>query len=140
MKEIEAERIRGDTVYRQQAIDEINKYWMDLSLRHKKISKGEFAVFFDCREIIEQLPPAQPEPICVAKVTLTDEQVKEAVEKAKCEILTVLSAEPERKVGQWTDNNACPFCGCLPWFERDIHTLSFCPNCGADLRGKKNDS
>ena len=46
-------------------------------------------------------------------------------------------AQPERKKGQWTDNNACPFCGCLPWFERDIHTLSFCPNCGADLRGKK---
>jgi hypothetical protein len=37
----------------------------------------------------------EPERICVAKVTLTDEQVKEAVEKAKCEVLTVLSAEPE---------------------------------------------
>ena len=44
------------------------------------------------------------------------------------------SAQPERKKGQWTDNNACPFCGFQPWYERDIHTLSFCPNCGADLR------
>lgn len=42
--------------------------------------------------------------------------------------------EPERKKGRWTDNNACPFCGFQPWYERDIHTLSFCPNCGADMR------
>ena len=46
-------------------------------------------------------------------------------------------AQPERKKGKWTDNNACPFCGFQPWYERDIHTLSFCPSCGADLRGGK---
>ncbi|MCR4671971.1 MAG: hypothetical protein K5637_01875 [Lachnospiraceae bacterium] len=39
----------------------------------------------------------------------------------------------ERKTGRWTDNNACPFCGFQPWYERDIHTLSFCPNCGAKM-------
>ena len=38
----------------------------------------------------------QPVPICAAKVTLTDEQVKEAFEKAKCEILAALpSAQSE---------------------------------------------
>ena len=44
------------------------------------------------------------------------------------------SAQTERKKGKWTDNNACPFCGFQPWYERDIHTLSYCPNCGADMR------
>ena len=44
------------------------------------------------------------------------------------------TAKPERKRGRWSGNNACPFCGFQPWFERDIHTLSFCPNCGADMR------
>ena len=44
------------------------------------------------------------------------------------------SAQPVRLKGQWTDNNACPFCGFQPWYERDIHTLSYCPNCGADMR------
>ena len=44
------------------------------------------------------------------------------------------SAEPERKKGKWTNENACEFCGFQPWYERDIHTLSFCPNCGADMR------
>ena len=43
-------------------------------------------------------------------------------------------AQPERKKGKWTKENACEFCGFQPWFERDIHTLSFCPNCGADMR------
>lgn len=41
---------------------------------------------------INELPSAQPEIKCIAKVTLTDEQVKEAIEKAKCEIL---AAQPE---------------------------------------------
>ena len=41
----------------------------------------------------------------------------------------------ERKAGRWTSENACEFCGFQPWYENDIHTLSFCPNCGADMRG-----
>ena len=45
------------------------------------------------------------------------------------------SAQPERKKGTWTNDASCPFCGFQPWYERDIHTLSFCPNCGADMRG-----
>ena len=47
------------------------------------------------------------------------------------------SAQPERKVGKWTEDNACEFCGFKPWYERDIHTLSYCPNCGADMRGEQ---
>lgn len=42
--------------------------------------------------------------------------------------------EPERKKGKWTKDCACEICGFKPWYERDIHTLSFCPNCGADMR------
>lgn len=44
------------------------------------------------------------------------------------------SAQPERKKGKWTKDCACEICGFKPWYERDIHTLSFCPNCGADMR------
>ena len=45
---------------------------------------------------------------------------------------TNYSAE-ELRTGKWTKENACEFCGFQPWFERDIHTLSFCPNCGAQV-------
>lgn len=43
----------------------------------------------------------------------------------------------ERKTGEWTSEEACEFCGFQPWYENDIHTLSFCPNCGADMRGER---
>ena len=63
------------------------------------------------------------------------------VMKAEClaEIDDAPTIEPERKKGEWTKDNSCPFCGFLPWYERDIHTLSFCPNCGADMRGEHED-
>lgn len=44
--------------------------------------------------------------------------------------------EPQKIKGKWTDDNACPFCEYQPLYERDIHTLSYCPNCGADMRGE----
>ena len=47
-------------------------------------------------------------------------------------------AQSERPKGEWTKDGACQFCGFQPWYERDIHTLSFCPNCGADMRGEKD--
>ena len=42
--------------------------------------------------------------------------------------------EPERKNGKWTGDNACPFCGFHLWL------LSFCPNCGADMREGETDA
>jgi rRNA maturation protein Nop10 len=45
--------------------------------------------------------------------------------------------EQERKHGEWTKEEHCPFCDFAPWYEKDIHTLSYCPNCGADLRAER---
>lgn len=61
------------------------------------------------------------------------------LEDLECVYQIMDGAQPERKSGAWTDNNACPFCGFRPWYEADIHTLSFCPNCGADMGGENND-
>jgi len=56
-----------------------------------------------------------------------------------CELIDDAPTIEERKKGRWTDDNACPFCGFHPWYERDIHTLSYCPNCGADMRGEQDE-
>lgn len=47
----------------------------------------------DVYGLIEILPSVQPKQVCVATVTLTDEQVKEVVEKAKNAVISVI--EPE---------------------------------------------
>lgn len=35
--------------------------------------------------------------------------------------------------GRWGKKNECSECGCQPWFERDIRSLHYCPNCGARM-------
>ena len=75
---------------------------------------------------------AQLEVKCIAKVTLTDEQVKEAFEKAKDAILT---AQPERKKGKWIRKHNiygvvyCSECD----YELHTNNTNFCPNCGAKM-------
>jgi hypothetical protein len=59
-------------------------------------------------------------------------------EDACCAIENAPTIE-ERKKGKWTNDSACEFCGFQPWYERDIHTLNYCPNCGADMRGGQDE-
>lgn len=130
----------SDLISRQAAIDaliaEINEkpetYW-DNGLN-----------MYDVESVLKGLPPAKPEKICVANITLTDEQVQEAIEKAKRGILV---AQPERKRGKWIVYKApdkqhcglvkCPFCGEDMIAEADEY--NFCPNCGADMRGDSDE-
>lgn len=125
----------GDMISRQAAIDECYPVTVD----------GEVYEVVQV-ETLMGLPSVQPEPMCVAKVTLTDEQVKEAFEKAKCEILAVLDAQP-RPRGEWQITDAYPHnvhCSvCHKRFAQTHWTVwedgtlprNFCPNCGADMRG-----
>ena len=79
-------------------------------------------------ERIKPLPSAQPD-----LSEYSDKLWRNAYERGKRD------AQPERKRGEWTNDNSCQFCRFQPWFEKDIHTLSFCPNCGADMRGECNE-
>lgn len=85
----------NDLISRQAAIDalrECQTYLFDEQDPDKKISlkSAEYA--------IEDLPSAQPEKVCIANITLSEEQLREAVEKAKNEVVRVLSsAQPEQR-------------------------------------------
>ena len=73
----------------------------------------------------------------IAQFDIWDDQDELFVQSIRTEIENAQTIEPERKKGEWTKDNACQFCGYQPWYERDIHTLNFCPNCGADMRGEQ---
>ena len=70
--------------------------------------------------LIEILPSVQPERVCVATVTLTDEQVKEVAEKAKNAVISVIEPEthwipcserlPYAEYGE--SDNVLATCGC----------------------------
>lgn len=65
---------------------------------------------------------------------LTSSRIKKAVENLS-------SVQPKPKTGYW-DKTGCSYrcseCMVMPVF-KDIRTLKYCPNCGADMRGSKNE-
>jgi len=81
----------GDTISRQAAIDAVRKCRViEVTPAYILIDKGEAV------SELAMLPSAQSKTVCVAKVTLSDEQIQEAVEKVKNEVVQVLpSAQPE---------------------------------------------
>jgi len=143
--QLTAKGTTSDLISRQAAIDivvfECGK-WTGLA---KEISKQ-----------LKQLPSAQPE--------LTDDQAiahlqssgwmqrhdKEMYESGLKEQLAddsdsydslLPSAQPERQSGEWIYNSPvtmkCDQCG-LVIKDWDWHRFKICPNCGADMRGKKD--
>jgi hypothetical protein len=104
-------------------------------------------------DVVEQLPSAQPERLTdddfetirihlnAYKEKLCNQQRWEEADEYQRIIdrfMAFASAQPERKTGEWTEDNSCSICGFQPWYEGNIHTLSFCPNCGADMRGEND--
>ena len=80
------------------------------------------------------------------KPTLEFESGKKVIEHLK----QMPSAQLERKKGKWitTDDGwdgeyfVCSVCGC-PWTliegNPEDNGMNFCPNCGADMRGKQDE-
>ena len=81
----------------------------------------------DLREILN-------DPNCPLFVSVTVHQILESIPAADVRPVVY---------GEWDSNDCCTNCGeeaDYNW-ERGIHFYSnFCPNCGADLRGRNNDN
>ena len=124
----------------EQALTEIKDMLEYAQLSQKGTTKDATSDTISRQAAIDALAKQMPTPYTPDGSHPADEGIFQVQEVyADCiETLELLpSAQPERKVGKWTEDNACEFCGFKPWYERDIHTLSYCPNCGADMRGKK---
>jgi hypothetical protein len=75
----------GDCISRRAALDAITDELMPST---------PLSAVIRVKNRLKELPSAQPEQVCVANVTLTDEQVKEVVEKAKNAVISVIELEP----------------------------------------------
>ena len=134
-----------DLISRQAAIDAIGKASDELYENIKKgatfLQRQWFDGMAQAQSILENLPSAQPEPCedCVSRQAAIDAALSAFSRGllASPDIRKLPSVQPERKHGEWTKEAHCPFCDFAPWYEKDIHTLSYCPNCGADLRAER---
>ena len=146
--------MQKDIIYKQAAVELAMKYCPDDDGAVQ--CDGDIRGFLDELENLPSAQPevlvhgegeliAQPEQICVATVTLTDEQVKEVIKKTKNAVISAI--EPEPHEGHWIGGDGsyiCSECGGNPMdfidtmgisFDAYIETpMKFCPHCGADMR------
>lgn len=85
----------NDTISRQEAINLITDAEDIMT----------FTAIGILRSRIRKLPSAEPKKVCIARINLSEEQVREAVERTKNEIVQMLpSAQPDNQI------NLCDSC------------------------------
>ena len=122
-----------DTIYRQAAIDALGErpmVWAESDYELGARNQYDADVL-----ALETVPPAQPD-----LSAYSDKLWRAAYERGKKE------AEAERKRGKWINVNEgrwnvlevlkCSVCGEID--NRMCRTDSYCPNCGADMRGRED--
>lgn len=125
----------SDMISRQAAIDAFEKFIHELGIEDEPYNYGEMAL--SAKNVLSVIPQPKYEDIAKAfqfGLAFGFGEKYDEMDRVIDEIKKVIIPQPERKKGAWTNDASCPFCLFQPWYERDIHTLSFCPNCGADMR------
>jgi rubrerythrin len=136
-----------DLISRTAAIDALRTCYDTEAITYT--NENEYISYDQALSEIEGLPPAEPKKICIAKITLSEKQIREAIEKTKNEIIQVLSsAQSKRKTGEWKKIGhwgrcyRCDQCGNILDFDgvnAGRGDANFCPNCGADIRGEQDE-
>jgi hypothetical protein len=103
------------------------------------------------KQLLEALPSAEPEKVvCIANITLSEEQLREMVEKVKNEIVQVFPSAEQRKTGRWQVLDECSnegiYCSIChkKVFKLDLSNtmkwknFKFCPNCGAKMENARH--
>lgn len=97
--------------------------------------------------IVEDMPPGEIE-FPIIKINVSKEEIQKLLEELQKPHKVLVLPEPEvefvRPSGEWSDLSTdgrhtgwifCTACGQEPPNESNLRT-DFCPNCGADMRGK----
>ena len=123
----------GDTISRQEAIDIVR----DIDTKRE---------VYDALDELRRLPSAEQEPPTEIQDILTylDEKLHPIVSPENWNVyselhdmISKLFTKPERKKGKWIDGNHRQTCSvCL---YRGMRSWSFCPSCGADMRGEEDE-
>ena len=94
--------LMSDLIDRQAAIDALDECFKKV-VRARNMSayeydsayaQGEIDAYVAAIDAVKALLAVPPERVCVATVTLTDEQLKEVAEKAKNAVISVIESEP----------------------------------------------
>ena len=86
-------------------------------------------------EVIRNAPTIEPKAKVIAQVTFDEEKMREIVKEAVERFKEEYEIEPKR--GKWVDDE---FVGQYRCSECDYYAIDeydFCPNCGADMRERK---
>jgi len=97
----------------------------------ENITKQTDCICAEHRTVIPTLEKARKKMQKAKLIKLARQHIAEALE------LIDIAETMEEKRGYWYDKGSmscrCSNCGC-----KSTSEYSFCPNCGADMRGKKN--
>ena len=104
-------------------------------------------------DAIDEAPTIEPKAKVIAQVTFDEEKMREIVKEAVERFKEEYEIEPKR--GEWIETEytgniygiyrcqyKCSCCGYVPMYRGEpivptTETLIFCPNCGADMRERK---
>ena len=127
----------SDLIERQSLIDVLEKEMDACNMPDEKPVRFGLRL---ARNFVQDMPSVVPKSHVIANVTFDEEKLKEICANALQEIKSF--AQPERKMGKWVYNSPvtmkCNQCG-LVIKDWDWHRFKYCPNCGADMRGKDNE-
>ena len=129
-----------DLISRQAAIDTVDEALTRVLVEHRDIAE----------KMINKIPSAQPEPNYDEWCTDCKEYDKERHCCPRWNRVireTLKDAQPERKTGKWVRVDEKPYfrkhfdrvC-CSACRAEGISKWSFCPNCGADMRGETDEA
>lgn len=90
-------------------------------------------------EAIDDAPTIEPKEKVIAQVTFDDEKLREIVKEAVERFKEENEIEPKRERCEYCKDGGFIGQRIMLGNDEKWHKIRFCPNCGADMRGKDDE-